>query len=69
MSVNLFLLILYPFRKILYPKITSNFIAQTHLEIGREFFLLASTFPRLFTPPLHDINLPRKEKLSTPKRN
>ena len=37
-SVNSFLLILYPFRKILYPKITSNFIAQTYLEIGREFF-------------------------------
>ena len=28
-SVNSFLLILYPFRKILYPKITSNFIEDT----------------------------------------
>ena len=31
-----FLLILYPFRKFSTPKITSNFITQKYLEIGRD---------------------------------
>ena len=72
MSVNFFFPILYPLRKFSTPKITSNFIAQTYLEIGREFFLFASTFSRLFPlahmeiihPPSENY-LPSKQQLST----
>ena len=67
-SVNSFFVILYPFRKILYPKITSNFIAQTHLEIGREFFFIGEHISSLISSCAHRKFLPCWSKLIHPLR-
>ena len=49
-----FLLILYPLQTNLYPKITSNFIAQKYLEIGRDFFYSRAHLVDNIHPPLKE---------------
>ena len=61
-----FLLILYPFRKFSTPKITSNFIAQTYLEIGRAFFNWLPHLCAYLLPPSSRKSLPSRMKLIYP---